>query len=48
MTLANEKAAYACLNYSEAYCPEEIAVQSVCVNGDIGDTLDEMNCMNQF
>ena len=43
MTLTNDKATYACLNYSEAYCPEEIAVQSVCVNGDIGDTLDEMN-----
>ena len=43
MTLTNDKATYACLNYSEAYCPEEIAVQSVCVDGDIGDTFDEMN-----
>ncbi len=43
MTLANDKATYACLNYSEAYCPEEIAVQSVCIEGDIGNTLDEIN-----
>ena len=41
MTLANDKATYACLNDSEAYCPEEIAVQSVCIDGDIGDILDE-------
>ena len=43
MTLENDKATYACLNYSEAYCPEEIAVQSVCIEGDIGNTLDEIN-----
>ena len=43
MTLENDKATYACLNYSEAYCPEEIAVQSVGVEGDIGNTLDEIN-----
>ncbi len=43
MTLANDQATYACLNYSEAYCPEEIAVQSVCIDGDIGDTLDEIH-----
>ena len=42
MTLANNKATYACLNYSKAYCPEEIAVQSVCIEGDIGDTFAEI------
>lgn len=35
MTLTNDKAVYACLNYSEAYCPEEIAVQSICIENDI-------------
>ena len=40
MTLRNEKATYACLNYGSADCPEEIAVQSVCINGDIGEILD--------
>jgi hypothetical protein len=24
MTMENEKATYACLNYKEAYCPREI------------------------
>lgn len=42
MTLTNDKATYACLNYSEAYCPEEIAVQSVCLNGDIGHTFGQI------
>jgi len=45
MTLTNEKATYACLNYSEAYCPVEIAVQSVCVDGDIGNTLDALSIL---
>ena len=39
MTLANPHATYACLNYHEANCPEEIAVQSVCIDDDIGKTL---------
>ena len=37
MTLANEKAVYACLNYGESYCPEEIADRSICIDGDIGE-----------
>lgn len=39
MTLANDKATYACLNYNEADCPEEIAVQSICISADIGEIL---------
>ena len=42
MTLANDKATYACLNYREAYCPKEIAVQSICLDGDIGELLEEL------
>ncbi len=42
MTLANDKATYACLNYSEAYCPEEIAVQSVCIKDDIGIIFNDL------
>ena len=41
MTLMNDRATYACLNYSETYCPEEIAVQSICLSGDIGDTIQK-------
>ena len=32
-------AIYACLNYGEAYAPDEIRKKSICVNGDIGDIL---------
>jgi len=35
MTMANEKAVYACLNYGEAFCPEEIEDRSICIDGDI-------------
>lgn len=41
MTLANEKAVYACLNYGESYCPEEIADRSICIDGDIATILQE-------
>ena len=42
MTLANNRATYACLNYSEADCPEEIAVQSICISADIGAILEKL------
>ena len=40
MTCDNGKAVYACVNYGEACCPEEIAKRSLCIDGDIGETLD--------
>ena len=42
MTLANDNATYACLNYNEAFCPAEIAVQSICINGDAGEILKSL------
>ena len=39
MTMANEKAVYACLNYGEAFAPGEIADRSICIDGDIGEIL---------
>ena len=39
MTMANEKAVYACLNYGEAFCPGEIEERSICIDGDIGEIL---------
>ena len=39
MTAENPEATYACLNYSEAYCPKKIEAQSICIDGDIGDLL---------
>ena len=40
MTFANPKAVYACLNFGEAYAPDEIAGQSICINGDIHEVLN--------
>ena len=39
MTSENPEAVYACLNYGEAFCPEQIAGQSVCIDGDISEIL---------
>ena len=43
MTKANDKAVYACLNYGEAFCPGEIEDRSICIDGDIGTLLTEIN-----
>ena len=42
MTMKNPRATYACLNAGEAYAPEEIGARSICVNGDVGEILDEI------
>lgn len=42
MTAKNEKAVYACINYDQAACPQEIKRQSVCVEGDIGEILEQL------
>lgn len=39
MASENAKAVYACINFGQAVCPPEIEKQSVCINGDIGETL---------
>ena len=39
MTSENANAVYACINFGQAACPSEIEKQSVCINGDIGETL---------
>lgn len=39
ITAQNAKAVYACINYGEAVCPAEIEKQAICINGDIGETL---------
>ena len=39
MTMANPEALYACLNYGEAYAPDEIINRSICINGDIREIL---------
>ena len=42
MTARNRKAVYACLNMGEAVCPDEIKEQSICINGDIGEILQQL------
>ena len=44
MTMANDKAVYACLNYGEAFCPKEIEDRSICIDGDIGEVLSIQIC----
>ncbi len=42
MTVENPGAVYACINYGEAFCPKEIAGQSICIDGDIGWVLQQI------
>lgn len=42
MTAKNPRATYACVNYGEAYAPEEIAGRSICIDGDIGEVLENL------
>ena len=43
MTYANPNAVYACLNFGEAYVPDEIAKQSICINENIHEVLNFLN-----
>ena len=42
MTAQNKAATYACINYGEAVCPEEIEKQSICIDSDIGKALEDL------
>ena len=42
MTNDNPKAVYACLNFNEATCPEQIKKQSICLDGDSGRVIEEL------
>ena len=48
MTDANEKAVYACLNHGEAYCPKQIEKRAICINGDIGETINSIEEQSHF
>ena len=43
MTAKNPNAIYACINQEQAVCPQEIQRQSVCVNADIGQFLQNLS-----
>ncbi len=42
MTARNRKAVYACLNMGEAVCPDEIKERAICIDGDIGEILQQL------
>ena len=42
MTAKNPEATYACVNYGEAVCPNEIQKRALCIDGDIADVLDDL------
>ncbi|MDO4863143.1 MAG: Sir2 silent information regulator family NAD-dependent deacetylase [Ruminococcus sp.] len=42
MTERNPRAVYACLNFGEAYAPDKIAAQSICIDADFGYVLNKL------
>ena len=46
MTFDNPNAAYACVNYGEAYCPKAIEDQAICLDGDIKEILNMVSDVN--
>ncbi len=43
MTARDPEAVYACINYSDAVCPDEIKDRSVCIGQDIARVLSDLN-----
>ncbi len=43
MTARNPEAVYACINYGEAHCPEQIKDCSICIDGDISDVISDLS-----
>ena len=42
MTAGNPEAVYACVNYGEAFCPEQIKDRSICISGDISAVISDL------
>ena len=42
MTQKWKNAAYACLNYGEAYAPNEIEKKSICIDADIYTVIEQI------
>lgn len=47
LTGENPNAAYVCINYKEAFAPGEIAKRSLCIDGDIGAVLRDVQQKKQ-
>ena len=42
MTAENLNSVYVCINYAQAFCPEEIRDRSICLEGDIKSILEKL------
>ena len=42
-TIQNPRAVYACINFGEAICPQQIESQSICINEDIGKVIGQIS-----
>lgn len=42
MTAGNPEATYACINKGESMCPEEIQERTICIDGDIGTAIEDL------
>ena len=45
MCADNPRSLYACINYGEAFCPDEIRERSICIDGDIASVLNALEKM---
>ncbi len=42
MTMNNPEATYVCINKGETLCPKEIQRQSICIDADIGEVINQL------
>jgi hypothetical protein len=42
MTYQWPRATFACLNFGQAVAPDEIKLKSICLDGDVGDILNDL------
>lgn len=42
MALSNPEAIFACINYGETFCPKELEGRGLCIDGDIGEVLEQL------
>lgn len=45
MTVANENAVYVCINFGEAFAPDYMADQAICINEDISKVMDDLRSL---
>lgn len=45
MTNQNPNASYICINQGETFSPDEIRKKAICINNDIGKTINELLCI---